>query len=246
MAGSTGSVRNPLTHRPPRRRVPRNQQPKVIRSRTRASTQPSTPLEPAVTLARSAAPPQQPGDPFQQRVEPVLSSAEATQQSPVRPSDHETRASAGIDWDAETAAALSGDGEAMHHASAPNALEAHAAPDQLLEDLIREIVGDAAVDTASSLHTPPPMTAGDEPLTQGPVPSESHRERGEPRGGDSRRSNETGRTSDGCGRSHRIRDPSHRVRDPHPPRHPLRRRAPKPPTSTRAPRISATATAGRR
>ena len=132
--------------------------------RAEPSTQPNAPLEPAVTLARSAAPPQQPGDPFQHRVEPVLAAGEVPQQPPPGPADNEIRTSAGIDWDAETAAALSGDGEAMHHPSGPTALDAHAAPDQLLEDLIREIVGDAAVDTASSLHTPRPMVGAEEPL----------------------------------------------------------------------------------
>ena len=138
-------------------------------------TQSNAPLEPAVTLARSTAPPQQPGDPFQQRVEPVLPAGEVPLQSPPGPADNEIRTSAGIDWDAETAAALSGDGEAMHHPSGPNALDAHAAPDQLLEDLIREIVGDAAVDTASSLHTPRPMVDAEEPPPPTPAPAASPR-----------------------------------------------------------------------
>ncbi len=64
-----------------------------------------------------------------------------------------------IDWDAETAAALSDE-------VPPD--EAHvdrrvaAAPDRLLEDLIREIVGDATADTASALHPPRPLSARDE------------------------------------------------------------------------------------
>ena len=162
---------------PSRRQSDRRSHQLVWLSRERRSAEPSTqsnaPLEPAVTLARSAAPPQQPGDPFQQRVEPVLSAGEVPQQSPRGPADNEIRTSAGIDWDAETAAALSGDGEAMHHSSGPNALDAHAAPDQLLEDLIREIVGDAAVDTASSLHAPRPIMGTEEPLPPTPAGAES-------------------------------------------------------------------------
>ena len=138
-----------------------------------APTQSDAPLEPAVTLARSAAPPQEPGDPFQQRVEPVLSAGEVAQQQPGGPPVGEIRPTAGIDWDAETAAALSGDGEAMHHSSGPTALDAHAAPDQLLEDLIREIVGDAAVDTASSLHAPRPIMGTEAPLPPTPAGAES-------------------------------------------------------------------------
>ncbi|GAA1799978.1 hypothetical protein GCM10009749_04740 [Agromyces neolithicus] len=72
------------------------------------------------------------------------------------------RPSAGIDWDAETAAALSGDGEVVSRPSGQGAIDGHAAPDQLLEDLIREIVGDAAVDTASSLNAPRPTSHEDE------------------------------------------------------------------------------------
>ena len=78
--------------------------------------------------------------------------------------------SPGIDWDAETAAALSGDGNAMSHPSGPSAPDAHAAPDRLLEDLIREIVGDAAADTASSLHAPRPTNAADEAMATTPSP----------------------------------------------------------------------------
>jgi len=54
----------------------------------------------------------------------------------------------GFDWDAATAAALDADS----NASAAVAEHHPAAPDRLLEDLIREIVGDATADTASALH----------------------------------------------------------------------------------------------
>ena len=160
------SVSNPPTDGNPITDAPISSDSPANETGAEPSSQSDAPLEPAVTLARSAAPPQQPGDPFQQRVEPVLSAGEVPAPSPGGPVDHEIRTSPGIDWDAETAAALSGDGEVMHHASGPNALDAHAAPDQLLEDLIREIVGDAAVDTASALHTPRPTMGAGEPPSQ--------------------------------------------------------------------------------
>jgi cellulose biosynthesis protein BcsQ len=57
------------------------------------------------------------------------------------------------DWDAATAAALSDDTiEGTPTGSTP-ALP-HSAPDKLLEDIIREIVGDATAETVSSLHQP--------------------------------------------------------------------------------------------
>ena len=59
-----------------------------------------------------------------------------------------------IDWDAATAAALSGEGIETHHAAAPNLSRGD--PDKLLEDIIREIVGDAAVETLSSLQESKP------------------------------------------------------------------------------------------
>ncbi|WP_235507659.1 AAA family ATPase [Agromyces sp. Root1464] len=70
---------------------------------------------------------------------------------PTAPSAQQAVASSGgraIDWDAATAAALSADPDPAgivpdHHPTGP---------DRLLEDLIREIVGDATADTASSLH----------------------------------------------------------------------------------------------
>jgi cellulose biosynthesis protein BcsQ len=58
--------------------------------------------------------------------------------------------SSNYDWDAATAAALSDeDAPAVPARSAQSAAQ----PDRLLEDIIREIVGDAAVDTVSSLHS---------------------------------------------------------------------------------------------
>ena len=67
---------------------------------------------------------------------------------------HQTGAStASYDWDAATAAALSGEtGPDIPHGHAPGLH--HSDPDQLLEDIIREIVGDATAETVSSLHQP--------------------------------------------------------------------------------------------
>jgi chromosome partitioning protein len=60
---------------------------------------------------------------------------------------------ASIDWDAATAAALSDEPEEQSEAHTPPHLSSSSA-DRLLEDIIREIVGDAAVDTLSSLQPP--------------------------------------------------------------------------------------------
>ena len=57
-----------------------------------------------------------------------------------------------IDWDVATAAALA-DETGADDAALPHSLP-KTSPDRLLEDLIREIVGDAAADTVSSLQTP--------------------------------------------------------------------------------------------
>jgi len=62
------------------------------------------------------------------------------------------RAVTSIDWDVATAAALADDPGATA-AETPHA-GSTASADRLLEDLIREIVGDAAADTVSSLHAP--------------------------------------------------------------------------------------------
>jgi cellulose biosynthesis protein BcsQ len=62
-----------------------------------------------------------------------------------------TRPSGPVDWDAETAAALTGEVEPLR------SMPTHrAAPDPLLEDLIREIVGDTVVTTPA---TPTPIDA---------------------------------------------------------------------------------------
>ena len=79
--------------------------------------------------------------------------------SPPRPS---TR----IDWDAATAAALSEESEPQATAGTPH-VHSESTADRLLEDIIREIVGDAAADTVSALHparTTPP-TRDDTPPT---------------------------------------------------------------------------------
>ncbi|MDR6905837.1 chromosome partitioning protein [Agromyces sp. 3263] len=64
--------------------------------------------------------------------------------------DRTARAAPSIDWDVATAAALADDPEATA-AATPHA-GSTASADRLLEDLIREIVGDAAADTVSSLQ----------------------------------------------------------------------------------------------
>jgi cellulose biosynthesis protein BcsQ len=61
---------------------------------------------------------------------------------------HESR----FDWDAATAAALSGDPLDSRDTMAPS--PSRGDPDKLLEDIIREIVGDAAAETVSSLQQP--------------------------------------------------------------------------------------------
>jgi cellulose biosynthesis protein BcsQ len=61
-----------------------------------------------------------------------------------------------FDWDAATAAALSDDDSSSAAAPAPVRSAGTPPPDQFLEDLIREIVGDAAVDTVESLHQSAP------------------------------------------------------------------------------------------
>jgi cellulose biosynthesis protein BcsQ len=67
-------------------------------------------------------------------------------------------ASASFDWDAATAAALSDD--PTHEpitGSTPTFVRSD--PDRLLEDIIREIVGDATAETVSSLHQPRPVSS---------------------------------------------------------------------------------------
>ena len=64
-----------------------------------------------------------------------------------------------IDWDAATAAALSGDAVEARDSIAPSLHRAD--PDKLLEDIIREIVGDAAAETVSSLQPPKSPVARD-------------------------------------------------------------------------------------
>ncbi|MCP2370354.1 chromosome partitioning protein [Agromyces terreus] len=80
-------------------------------------------------------------------------SASAREASPSQlgESSQQTRTgSSNYDWDAATAAALSDfDGPAVPARTAHSTAQ----PDRLLEDIIREIVGDAAVDTVSSLQS---------------------------------------------------------------------------------------------
>ena len=77
--------------------------------------------------------------------EPVASDQPSATASPVLTS--------GIDWDAATAAALSEEPVYGHPTTAADSGPPSNA-DRLLEDIIREIVGDAAADTVSSLGAP--------------------------------------------------------------------------------------------
>jgi chromosome partitioning protein len=63
-------------------------------------------------------------------------------------------ATGAYDWDAATAAALIGDEPAAGAGSSPATRPASSGADRMLEDIIREIVGDAAADTVSALHDP--------------------------------------------------------------------------------------------
>lgn len=81
--------------------------------------------------------------------------ASAAKSDPEPRTEPTSAASSAYDWDAATAAALSGDtGPDVPHGPPPP--HHHGDPDKLLEDIIREIVGDAAAETVSSLHQPRP------------------------------------------------------------------------------------------
>jgi chromosome partitioning protein len=70
-----------------------------------------------------------------------------------------------IDWDAATAAALAGDEPDTSAPFQSGAPERPSGADRMLEDIIREIVGDAAADTVSSLQEPD--RASPEPTSPG-------------------------------------------------------------------------------
>ena len=76
---------------------------------------------------------------------------------------HESR----FDWDAATAAALSGDPLDSRDTMAPS--PSRGDPDKLLEDIIREIVGDAAAETVSSLQQPRVQPESAPPGEPGPA-----------------------------------------------------------------------------
>lgn len=86
--------------------------------------------------------------------DPAASTIAAAAMSDPEPRTEPTSAaSSSYDWDAATAAALSGDtGPEVPHGPPPP--HHHGDPDKLLEDIIREIVGDATAETVSSLHQP--------------------------------------------------------------------------------------------
>lgn len=77
-----------------------------------------------------------------------------------------------IDWDAATAAALSDEPESASAVTGARATGGSAA-DRLLEDIIREIVGDAAADTVSSLQPARPVPASTDAAaaTDSPTPA---------------------------------------------------------------------------
>lgn len=81
--------------------------------------------------------------------------ASAAMSDPAPQAEPTSAASSSYDWDAATAAALSGDtGPDVPHGPPPP--HHHGDPDKLLEDIIREIVGEATAETVSSLHQPRP------------------------------------------------------------------------------------------
>ena len=99
------------------------------------------------------------------------SSAPAAEPAPTPPSPSPTTS---IDWDVATAAALTDD-EGATETTLPHSLP-KTSPDRLLEDLIREIVGDAAADTVSSLQTPRAGASESLTVSSGELPSQETRE----------------------------------------------------------------------
>lgn len=97
-------------------------------------------------------------------------------EDPARSEVERPRASTRYDWDAATAAALSGD--AAPDSSPTGRALPHSDADRLLEDIIREIVGDATAETVSSLHQPRPVH--DDPVTRESRPAVSDPGRSEP------------------------------------------------------------------
>ena len=119
----------------------------------RATSSPSTTSQSSLEQVADATP-QPPSihtDPLPSDDEhrPVDDHEQGTQ---LRPAEHTRQLpTAHIDWDAATAAALSDEPEPQRVTGTPHASSGSTA-DRLLEDIIREIVGDAAVDAVSSLH----------------------------------------------------------------------------------------------
>ena len=89
---------------------------------------------------------------------------------PPQGDEHTTRGFSRIDWDAETAAALTGEVEPLRslHTTPPP-------PDALLEDLIREIVGDSAAERPSDARADvprDPAESTDEPAAAATSPGQ--------------------------------------------------------------------------
>ena len=120
------------------------------------------------------------GDPDERYAPPSsTSTARPTVDTTPAPAPEPQHRTSGYDWDAATAAALSDDTTEGTPTGSTPALP-HSAPDKLLEDIIREIVGDATAETVSSLHQPKPApTVESEPRREparshdGPVDGES-------------------------------------------------------------------------
>jgi cellulose biosynthesis protein BcsQ len=85
---------------------------------------------------------------------PVPEGVAATSSAPANGAAAPRVPATGYDWDAATAAALSDDepDSGVPTGSVPTLHRSD--PDKLLEDIIREIVGDATAETVSSLHQP--------------------------------------------------------------------------------------------
>lgn len=83
------------------------------------------------------------------------------------------RSAAKYDWDAATAAALTDDGAAIGSPGGESLPRSE--PDRLLEEIIREIVGDATAETVSSLQPPPRSAAARQ--TASAIQAESPAER---------------------------------------------------------------------
>ena len=153
----TASAPSPWS--PEARREPSVRAESAVRAESESAAMPTAPASPQpADASRSADPIRGVGSesPFEpDRWRPVTDRAAvdeppASSSAPPNPPAQTPARSSAIDWDAATAAALSDESTPAMADDARTATP----PDALLEDLIREIVGDAAVETATSLHPP--------------------------------------------------------------------------------------------